>query len=109
MSSFEESLSKALEKKNPSPEFAMRVMAAVARDKRHPGGFWSARWKAVWLAPLAATLLLTTGVAYEQYHKREQGLLAKDKLVFALKLTGEKLHQAQERVAVVSEGIGAQR
>ena len=108
MSTFEDSLKRSLRRKQPSPDFTARVLAAVARDQDRPANAWLLRSKALWLAPLAATLLLSSGLGYERYHQRQEGLEAKEKLVFALRLTGEKLHEARARVVGISEGRGAQ-
>lgn len=85
----EQELRRALARKEPAPGFARRVLAA-ARRRRAPR----------WLAIAAALIVLTGGgLEYRQY----QGMRAKQQVLTALRLAGEKLNRVQTQVMEVGQ------
>jgi hypothetical protein len=105
----EKELSQALERKEPSPDFARRVAARVAAhegapvtaqddDQGAPGVAAGARSARVftlprWLPVAAAVLVILggSGVAW----RRHQGMVAKDQVMLAMRITSGKLSHVQ--------------
>lgn len=86
----EEELKQALDRKEPSPDFAERVRRRTRGD-----GFRAALWPQRWLAAAAAVLVLAgAGVGYRQY----QGNQAKDQVMLAFRIAGEKVNHIQAQV-----------
>lgn len=88
----DEELKRALERKQPAPEFAGRVSAA-ARHKLRSG---ARRWIAI-AASLAA--LVAGAAAYRQY----QGLRAKREVMLAVRIAADKLNHVQSHVLEISQ------
>jgi hypothetical protein len=84
----------ALRAVDPGEQFAQRVLSRVTNEPRHatrsiPTGL---RWLS---AGLAASLLLSILVVHESRARHEQqGLDARNQLIEALRVTGEKLDLA---------------
>jgi hypothetical protein len=98
-SKFEEQLREALRPVEPGEGFAERVMARVA-DERRTGSRsgWRGRFARPALA-LAASLIVGAMVIYTWQMQRErQGLQARQQLIEALRVTGEKLDLAYRGV-----------
>lgn len=97
MDDFEKQLQQALSRKDPSPFFEARVLAAARRD----GQARRARWRMWWASAVAASLLVFTGSAW-QYEKsvrdRAAGEQAKARLELALKITSVKLQKISQKV-----------
>lgn len=89
----EEELKQALERKNPSPDFASRVAAAAVRSAAAPPRpvFLLPRW-----LPVAAAVLviLGGGAAY----RRHQGMRAKERVMLAMRITAGQLNHIQTHV-----------
>ena len=85
----EQELKRALERKDPGPQFAARVSAGA---RRRP----SPRWLAV---AASVIVLAGGGLGYRQY----QGVRAKEQVLTALRLAGEKLNRVQDRVMEVGQ------
>ena len=98
MTDFEDQIRRALERKEPSADFAARVMARAAAvqitDRRPP--VWR-RWAA---AGLAASLCLgALGLEMERRERmREQGQAARAQLIQALEITSSKLQRIHKKV-----------
>jgi hypothetical protein len=97
----EKELRGALRHVDPGPGFASRVSARIDREQRQ-------RWLPVryrWLpAALAASVVLCLIAGYGWHWRREQqGLEARQQLIEALRLTGEKLDLAYRGVQDVSK------
>jgi hypothetical protein len=87
----EQELKQALARKEPSPDFAARVHAAARRKPV----FEARRW----LAAAAALLVISgSGLAW----RRHQGMVAKERVMLAMRITAEKLNQIQTRVREVN-------
>ncbi len=85
----EEELRVALARKEPAADFDARVRRKAAQP-RPPR----------WLAAAAAFLLIVGGGAMYRRHQSEQ---AKDQLMLAMRIAGQKLNQVQERVQAIGE------
>lgn len=106
---FEDQLRAALQRVDPEPDFAQRVMARVQSEPRR---FFSKtlRWP---MAALAASVLFGVVVVHEWQMQRErEGLEARKQLIEALRMTSEKLDIAyrvvnSESQAPADDGAGA--
>jgi hypothetical protein len=98
----EKQLREALRHVDPAPGFAARVSARTHSEQRRPWLPQRYRWMT---ATLAASVLLTLMVAYGWELRREQrqGLAARQQLIEALRLTGEKLDLAYRGVQDASK------
>jgi len=95
MPSLEDELRSALKRREPSPDFADRVLARVAAAPARRGPQPWMRW----VAGMAAALLLAAGgLEYRQY----EGERAKDQVLLAVKIAGSKLNKAQKKVQMIS-------
>ena len=101
MTDFEDQLRRALERKDPSPDFAARVMARVsAKRASHSIASWF-NWPAWTAAAVAASLLIaSTGLDLERRQRiaREQGEEARAQLIQALTITSTQLNKIQKKV-----------
>jgi hypothetical protein len=86
----EEELKRALERKTPAADFASRVTAAAAVERR--SGRAGRRWM---VAAAAAALLLMAGGAAE--YREYRGRVAKERVLLALRITAGKLNYIQNR------------
>jgi len=97
MTEFEDQLRRALERKEPSPDFAARVVARASQAKRPIA--WP-NWRA-WAATGIAASLCLGGVGLELEHRRqvrEQGQAARAQLIQAMHITSSKLQKIQKKV-----------
>ena len=112
MSYLEDDLKMALRREEPPEDFAGRVLARVAAPSQPKLNWWRdlglvfrpprVQWVA--LSVLASVLI---PVASIQYHKeqrlRAEGQMAKQRLVFAVRIAGSKLHDVQRKVLEMSQ------
>lgn len=84
----EDELKQALRRKDPSPGFEARVMAATRRRPVLAIPLRMPRW----LAAAAAVLVITSAGAGYRYHR---GQVAKAQVMAAMRLTGSKLNRIQ--------------
>ncbi|HTS46312.1 MAG TPA: hypothetical protein VMH05_00125 [Bryobacteraceae bacterium] len=101
MTDFEDQLRRALERKDPSPDFAARVLAQVS-VKRRPRAIadWF-HWPAWTAAAIAASLLLaSTGLDLERRQRlvRAQGEQARAQLIQAMEITSAQLNKIHKKV-----------
>jgi hypothetical protein len=89
----ENDLKRALHRESPAPGFAGRVLERIEREERVRHPF---RWRAI-AASLTLTALLGGWGAY-RVHERMEGERAKEQLVQAMRIAGEKVHYAQQEV-----------
>jgi hypothetical protein len=98
MTDFEDQLRRALERKEPSADFAARVMARATQKKRPLA--W-VQWQSWAAAGIAASLCLgALGLEMEHRHTVElrQGQAARAQLIQAMEITSKKLRQIHKRV-----------
>jgi len=105
----EKELSQALERKDPSPDFARRVAARVAAQEgapvaapvaistRRPRVFTLPRW-----LPVAAAVLVIAGGSGAAW-RRHQGMVAKDQVMLAMRITAGKLNHVQAHMREASQ------
>ena len=97
----EKELSQALERKEPSTDFARRVAARVGIEAAAPVAApvtTAARRRRVftlprWL-PVAAAVLVIAGGGGAAWRRR-QGMVAKDQVMLAMRITAGKLNHIQ--------------
>ena len=95
---FEEELRQALNRREPAADFTARVLArAAAEDAKKNSSFWFS-WRLGLATAAVAILTLSGGVVYQQHERSLRGLAAKRQLLIAIRITGTKLQQVQERV-----------
>jgi len=97
MTDFEDQLRRALERKEPSPGFAARVVARATQARRPAP--W-ASWRG-WAAAAVAASLGVVGLGLEMEHRqrvREQGEAARAQLIQAMEITSNKLQKIQKKV-----------
>ena len=89
----ENELSKALERKDPSPDFAAQVAARIAAgevpQQRRPRVLAFPRW-----LPAAAAVLIMAGSGGVAW-RRHQGMVAKQQVMLAMRITAGKLNHIQ--------------
>jgi hypothetical protein len=87
----EDQLRNALRTVEPGEQFTRDVMARIQSDARRHARLFPAglRW---WSAGLATSVLFSVLIVHEWHVRREQqGLDARNQLIEALRVTGEKL------------------
>ena len=90
----EDDLRRALRRESPAPGFASRVMQRIERDAK-PHRQW---WRAV-AASVTLTALVGAGAAYQDHQRRiREGEQAKEQVMLALRIAGEKVRYAQTEV-----------
>lgn len=107
MTPFEEELKKALVRREPPDGFTARVLARVNEQNRAKlavSGSFLQRLRSWRLIPvLAAALVITGGIAYQQHERETRGEAAKKQLILAMRIAGSKLQYAQSRVEGVEQ------
>jgi hypothetical protein len=92
----ENDLKRALRRETPAPGFAQRVLSRIEAEDHRPRWSW---WRAV-----AASVTLTAvlgGWAAHTIHERREGERAKEQLVQAMRIAGEKVRYAQQEVHAI--------
>jgi hypothetical protein len=95
----EQELRQALSRKAPAPGFRTRVMERLEeRTAEAP------RWRGWRAAAAALALTATVGgwTAWKVEERRREGERAKEDLVLALRIAGEKVRVAQDEVRTLS-------
>ncbi len=87
MDSLEQDLKRAMARREPPPGFAERVAAQAARTRRPAPRRW--------LAAAAMLVLMAGGAAGYRWH---QGMVAKQRVLLAVKIAGGTLYRVQARV-----------
>ena len=91
----EDDLKRALRRESPAPGFASRVMQRIESSETPKRHSW---WRAV-AASLTLTALVGAGAAYHDHQQRvREGELAKEQVLLALRIAGEKVRYAQTEV-----------
>jgi hypothetical protein len=101
----EKHLRQALRRCDPPEHFADGVLKRVAAESREPAPripFWHWRWPVLrWAAIPALTAMIATGVGYGIYERRQQqeeAVIAKQQVMLALRITGNKLRLVKQKV-----------
>ena len=92
----EDDLRRALRRESPAPGFASRVMQRIESDAKPQPRRW---WRAV-AASLTLTVVLGAWGAHE-IHQRREGERAKEQVLLALRIAGEKVRYAQSEVRTI--------
>ena len=88
-------LKRALRRESPPPGFASRVMQRIERGESPKRRQW---FRAV-AASLTLTALVGGGFAYQDHQRRvREGEEAKEQVLTALRIAGEKVRYAQHEV-----------
>ncbi len=102
MTDFEDQLRRALERRDPSPDFAARVMSRAApQPKSRPQSTAWFDWRAWAAAAVAASLLAAaTGLDINRRDRiaREEGEEARAQLIQALSITSNELNKIHKKV-----------
>jgi len=85
----ENELRAALGRRDPPPGFAERVLARARPAARARRMYWVAAWA------VAAGLLVAAGLQYERHQRGER---AKEQVLLALRVAGQELSAAREKV-----------
>jgi|SRR5580765_892123 hypothetical protein len=103
MSQFERDLRESLRRREPPPGFAEKVLS-MSRMSRESETRHTAR---PWLAAAAAVVLMIGGgIFVEQQRQQAEDEKAKEQLMVALRLTGSKLRNIQERLSTIQQRAG---
>ncbi len=101
MTPFEDELRKALQRREPSPDFTARLfekLAAQNLPKAASRFAWlSGGWRQ-WAAAAVLFLAAGSGVAYREHMQVERGEAAKQQLMVAMRIASTQLRAAQTRV-----------
>jgi hypothetical protein len=89
----EHDLKHALRRESPAPGFASRVLQRIDSEQRPGRNRW---WRAA-AASLALTAVLG-GWAAREIHQRREGERAREQVLLALRIAGEKVRYAQHEV-----------
>jgi hypothetical protein len=102
----ENELRDSLRRKSPAPGFAGRVLARIEQDDARSSGVPKAtdhgrRWRAV-----AASMTLAAVLAGYASHRiveqrRIEGEFARDQVLLAMRIAGEKVRYAQQEVRAI--------
>jgi hypothetical protein len=84
----EQELKQALRRKEPSPDFSVRVAAAAARPRRP-------LVMPKWIGVAASVVFICGGGLAWRHH---EGVVAKEQVMLAMKITAGKLNHIQTRV-----------
>jgi hypothetical protein len=96
MTDFEDQLRRALERKEPSADFAARVTTRVSLEN---GRRTWRPWRSWTAAGIAASLLLgAAGLQLERRERIRQGVEARVQLLQAIEITSAKLNKIQKKV-----------
>lgn len=97
-------LREALRRCDAPEGFADRVLKRVAAERREPTPplpFWNWRWPVLrWAAIPVLAAMVATGVGYGilERRQREEAIVARQQVMLALRITGNKLRLAKQKV-----------
>jgi len=99
MSELDKDLREALTRRTPAPDFVERVTAKARRVDRRVMRDWRRHWVMV-----AAAILIVIGASLSYRKLRQsEGERAKVEVLVALRLTGSKLRNVQDRLTVIQD------
>jgi hypothetical protein len=97
MSQFERGLRESLRHREPPAGFAERVLARSRESEaRHTARPWLA-------AAAAVVLMIGGGIFVEHQRQQAKDEKAKEQLMVALRITGSKLRDVQERLSTIQQ------
>jgi hypothetical protein len=106
MSYLEDDLKTALRRTEPPDGFANRVLARANGPAAAEPSWWQyltvlvrpprVQWVA--LSLIVSFMIPAAGVYRKERHARAEGERAKEQLVFAMRVTGNKLHRVHQKV-----------
>ena len=106
MSYLGDDLKMALRRKEPPEGFASRVLARASGPVQAPPSWWQylmvlvhpprVQWVA--LSLIVSFMIPAAGVYRKERQARAEGERAKEQLVFAMRMTGNKLHRVHQKV-----------
>ena len=110
MSYLEEDLKAALRRVEAPPDFTARVLERLAAPEAPKRNWWAElalllrppRLQWVALSVIAGVVIPIAGI-HEREQRRMEGEMAKQQLVFAVRLAGSKLHHVQKKVFEISQ------
>jgi uncharacterized protein HemX len=107
MSQFDRDLRESLRRREPPPGFAEKVLS-MSRTSRESETRHTAR---PWLAAAAAVVLMIGGGIFieqqrQQAEDEKAKEQAKEQLMVALRITGSKLRNVQERLSTIQQRAG---
>jgi hypothetical protein len=103
----ENDLRRALRSESPEPGFASRVLARIEAEERELRAGEKPRPQRWWWRAAAASVMLTALAGAWTVHEireRREGERARDQVLLAMRIAGEKVRVAQEEV----RSIGSQ-
>ena len=95
MTDFERDLKRTLKRREPPRDLTAAIMARVETTPKRAGWFGGFHWRQA-LAAAAVVLMVTAGV--ERYREYRRAQEAKQQLILALQITGQKLAVVQAKV-----------
>ena len=107
MSNLEDNLKAALERTDPPPGFSGRVLARLNGQAPPKVAWWDLlsvllrppRIQWVALSVILSIMIPFAGIRYQKERRlRTEGEKAKEQLVFAVHIAGNKLHRVQQKV-----------
>lgn len=103
MSQFERDLRETLKRREPPPGFTGKVLARAREiDERKARTGWNWSWR--WVTATAMLVMVVSGVSlYQQHHRQVEAERSKQELMFALRVTGDKLRLVQQRLSVIEK------
>lgn len=105
----ENDLRRTLARESPAPGFAQRVMQRIGQEGRPPSRISPARrWRSFAAASLTI-LLLGGGWAAHEIRERRQGREAREQVLLAMRITGEKIRYAREEVHSIGSATDGER
>jgi hypothetical protein len=90
-------LKEAMERKQPDPGFANRVMAAIRESENGKRKTENRTWRAL-AAGVVLTAILGGWAAHQAAERRAEGEKAREEVLLALRITSQKLRTAQDHV-----------
>ena len=106
MSNFEQDLRDALQRREPPPGFAGKVLARAREidERSESRAGWKWAWR--WVTAAAIVVMLVGGVSMYQSHRRQleaakSAEKSKQELMVALRITSSKLQLVQEKLSEI--------
>lgn len=90
-------LNEAMQRQQPDPGFANRVMAAIREAENGKRNTDNRSWRAL-AAAAALTAVIGGWAAHQAAERRAEGEKAREEVLLALRITSQKLRSAQEHV-----------